>query len=364
MAPASASLLQRQLSVFFSSPLHHRLYPRKKSYNMSLSEYLAQNYLTADPSSAPSKSSSSKKRKRAAAPSSSLTIVEDSLPSYVDPSSKSKSKKPSSTKTSLWKRVGAAPPTDTAQREADAIIAQTAAERAARAAGGEDAPMVVDGGSDDDEQDDDDDDDDDGPVMANGAKAGLQSGAQVSAALRRKDKAERKRLAAALSDDGARTQQTIYRDGTGRVANAALMRAQAVASAEEKAAAKKKNDADALLGDAQRAETLRRRDELVKAQGMGLARYADDEELNAEMRAEERWNDPAAKFLSERAPEKKSVTGKALYKGSFEPNRYGMRPGRRWDGVDRGNGFEKRWFQARNEKENKRNLEYSWEMDD
>jgi pre-mRNA-splicing factor CWC26 len=85
--------------------------------------------------------------------------------------------------------------------------------------------------------------------------------------------------------------------------------------------------------------------------------------MNEELKEQDRWNDPAAQFVTKKK-KGKSVTGKPLYQGSFPPNRYGIRPGYRWDGVDRGNGFEKQWFAARNKKKDREDLEYAWQMDE
>ena len=86
--------------------------------------------------------------------------------------------------------------------------------------------------------------------------------------------------------------------------------------------------------------------------------------MNEELKDVARWNDPAAQFLTQKKGPGASVTGRPLYKGSFQPNRYGIRPGHRWDGVDRSTGFEKEWFAARNKKSRFEALDYQWQMDE
>ena len=199
--------------------------------------------------------------------------------------------------------------------------------------------------------------------MESGAHAGLQTGAQVAAALKQRREEERRRAAEVAKEvGGGGAAETIYRDASGRVINVAMKRAEARRKMAEEEAARVERER-AARGDVQRVEVEKRREALREARYMPVARHADDVVLNEELRGKERWNDPAAGFLVKKKAGK-SATGKPLYKGAAPPNRYGIRPGYRWDGVDRGNGFEAEWFKARNRKSNRAELEYAWQMDE
>ena len=261
-------------------------------------------------------------------------------------------------KKSTWKTVGAAAPSNSEQAAADAILASAAAESASRAQPDDEAPEIVETN-----------DGDDASVlkMESGAHAGLQTGAQVAAQIRKKQEDEKKRAAEANTSleaaGGLLAQETIYRDASGRIINVAMKRAEARRAAEEEER-KKKEQIDALKGDVQLAERDKRRLELRDAKYMSFARGKDDVQLNEEQKAEDRWADPAMKFLTKKKSGK-SKTGKPLYKGPAPPpNRYGILPGHRWDGVDRSNGFEKEYFAARNRRSNIKDLEYAWQMDE
>jgi len=73
----------------------------------------------------------------------------------------------------------------------------------------------------------------------------------------------------------------------------------------------------------------------------------DDPQLNAELFDRDRFGDPMANMVTS-SKKKKNLLEKKYYKGASPANRFGIRAGVQWDGIDRGNGFEKRWFQARN----------------
>ncbi|KAF3343186.1 Fumarylacetoacetase [Verticillium dahliae VDG2] len=123
-------------------------------------------------------------------------------------------------------------------------------------------------------------------------------------------------------------------------------------------------------GDVQAAAANARREALEEAKTMAFARGADDEDMNREMKGKERWNDPMAQFMqtdtatTTTGGKGKKGKNRPVYTGGAPPNRYGIRPGYRWDGVDRSNGFEGERFKAINRRERNKGLDYSWQMDE
>ncbi len=319
---------------------------------MSLADYLAKNYLTAD--SKPEKKS--KKRKRKDAQDNGLVIADDDALGWDRSGginteddgplvTNSKSAEFRKAKNSNWQTIGTPAPTSADQAAADAILASAAAESQALTQIDDEAPAI----------------DDSAVRMESGALAGLQTAEQVAAQIKRKDAEEKRRFLEEGEQMSGKGQETIYRDASGRIINVAMKRAEARRKAEAEAA-KAAVELEAQKGDVQRADKAKRKEQLQDAKFMTVARYADDAELNDELKERERWNDPAAGFL-EKKKKGMSVSGRPLYKGAAEPNRYGIRPGYRWDGVDRSTGFEKEYFKSRNRRENLKNLDYAWQTD-
>jgi len=197
-------------------------------------------------------------------------------------------------------------------------------------------------------------------LMESGAKAGLQTAAQVKAAIDRKHKREMEEFK--RSKLSGKETETTYRDATGRRLDPMLKRAEM----RSREGQRQREEREAKLAEEQRQKELRlglaqqraQQDARLALQAQETAKFAntrDDEEYNEALKERERWNDPAAAFLSKEAKEK-GKRGKRLqrnvpvYMGAAPPNRFGIRPGYRWDGVDRSNGFEKLWFQKQNEK--------------
>ncbi|KAF3927591.1 hypothetical protein AA313_de0206990 [Arthrobotrys entomopaga] len=332
----------------------------------SLADYLNAKYLTKDESF--DKKAKKRKRKEEKAKARQVTLVDedatgwektgqesdddDERPVTVSDRSTAEFRK---SKKSGWNTLSGPSGTSADAEEtaaADAIIASTAADIAASEAAllESEAPVLVGANSEDEAL-----------VMESGARAGLQSAAQVTAAMKKKRDKELEEFKKANAEEAGKGKETIYRDASGRIINVAMQRAEARKKLEEEEE-KKRQQKEMNKGVVQLAETEDRKRKLEDAKFMKLARHADDEEMNQELKEKELWNDPAMNFMTSKSAGN-SKSGFPIYKGAFPPNRYGIRPGHRWDGVDRGNGTEALFFRKNNERRDKVQQEYAWEMD-
>ncbi|KAL1187765.1 hypothetical protein V5N11_005638 [Cardamine amara subsp. amara] len=107
-------------------------------------------------------------------------------------------------------------------------------------------------------------------------------------------------------------------------------------------------------GLAQKREAEARQQELELEKEKPFARTRDDPELDQLMRTRLRWGDPTAHLVKketlvdlgddEKMKESGFIIPKAIPKHTWmapgleaSTNRYGIKPGRHWDGVDRSN---------------------------
>ena len=291
-------------------------------------------------------------------------------------------------KSSTWTVVdGGAPARKQTDEDAEAerIISEAAAESAQRRQEieDEDAPAIVDVAEPEPASN--------APRMQSGVRPGLQTAADTARIMEAEEREKARELSRsnkakkskpADGESANQEEETIYRDATGRRIDVSLKRAEARRAEMEKVAAEKKAR-DEARGDVQRAEREQRKLDLEEAKFLTVARAADDEDMNRQLKDVVRWDDPMAMYMAQKKEEERALVKgpgapgsgsrkatatagprKKVYQGAAPPNRYGILPGWRWDGVDRGNGFEKDWFQARGRKARNEDLSYQWQMDE
>ncbi|CAG5059799.1 unnamed protein product [Parnassius apollo] len=96
-----------------------------------------------------------------------------------------------------------------------------------------------------------------------------------------------------------------------------------------------------------------------------LARHRDDRDLEERLKQVERDGDPMLQYMREKKIERGELgPEKPKYKGNFPPNRFNIRPGYRWDGVDRSNGYEKKYFEQQSKKKALEEEAYKWSTED
>ncbi|POW15899.1 hypothetical protein PSTT_01827 [Puccinia striiformis] len=164
-------------------------------------------------------------------------------------------------------------------------------------------------------------------------------------------------------EDEPMEEETIYRDAQGKKIDTKQLRAEEKRK-QARELEKKMKKMEWGKGLVQRQDRKTDADELKKIASQPFARTIDDKEMNDEMKGKQRWNDPAAGFLTKPDPTTRKPS-KPKYNGPPPPpNRYSIPPGFRWDGVDRSNGFEVKLFQTGNDQKRLRAEAYNYSVDE
>ncbi|WFD20371.1 Pre-mRNA-splicing factor cwc26 [Malassezia caprae] len=200
------------------------------------------------------------------------------------------------------------------------------------------------------------------PAPAAKPKAGLMTREQLKAQREAREAAERAAAEAeAPAEPASPPEETVYRDAQGRRINLEEEAARLQEEARERARMEQER-AQWNRGLVQRRAEAEQRAELTAVQGERVTKYADDARWNESLREHEHWDDPARAFLTKRASRR--VT-RPRYEGPAPPpNRFGIQPGYRWDGVDRSNGFERKLLVSINNTQRIRSEHHAWSAED
>mmetsp|Transcript_11030 Transcript_11030/g.12604 ORF Transcript_11030/g.12604 Transcript_11030/m.12604 type:complete len:374 (-) Transcript_11030:877-1998(-) len=151
-----------------------------------------------------------------------------------------------------------------------------------------------------------------------------------------------------------RNAATVYRDKRGKKLDMLNEFMQSREMAKTNAVLEKKLEYEWGVGKVDKQREEEKKQELEDAKNSNFSRFADDKVLNDRLKRKIRSGDPMASMIkSDPIDESKSKDpgktqqNRPIYKGPTpDPNRFGIKPGYRWDGRDRGNGFEKKFLES------------------
>lgn len=131
-------------------------------------------------------------------------------------------------------------------------------------------------------------------------KGGLVTSAALKASIAAATANIPQRSELELAEEAA-AQETVYRDTSGRKIDTKAARVDAARKKREREE-KEAQKMEWGKGLVQREEQAKLKRELELLRTQAFSRRADDKDLNENLKAQERWNDPAAKFLSVHTP--------------------------------------------------------------
>lgn len=101
-----------------------------------------------------------------------------------------------------------------------------------------------------------------------------------------------------------------------------------------------------------------KREEFARNYAQRIKTEQSTSEIDRGLRKREVPDDPMLEYFREKEKQKTGNKRVPQFHGHYPPNRYNIRPGYRWDGVDRSNGHEKKLLERTTRKKAREEEEY------
>lgn len=199
-----------------------------------------------------------------------------------------------------------------------------------------------------------------------GMKAGLQDSSSLQKEIHNLKHREKMALNELSDELSGRNAETVSRDKqTGRRRNLKEERLKQKEK-EKKNTEKLEKYLEWGKGLQQKDDQQKRLQEDMYEMSKPLARYVDDDDLERQLKDELKEGDPMLEYIKKKRGKSQLAIASSLpeYEGPPPPpNRFNIPPGYRWDGVDRSNGFEKRYFEKINSTKATEHQAYLWSIE-